>query len=91
MSIKVARMSTDDPNIKVYGVRIQLTEQPIEVALRGEPGISAIAELFLEVRGVAGVQVFPYYVAIVKGPAFEWQEIEPSLLPILSGLNREVM
>lgn len=85
-TIQMPRAQTPDEHTNIYMSRTKLTDQPIVIAVKGEPYDGFIGAL-LDIEGVAIVQVMAYQVAVTKGAMFQWREIEPSLLRLLVSFN----
>lgn len=88
MSLQIQRSITPDPNTRAYFSREVLTTKD-EGASRGGPHRprSPFLATALEIPGVAVATVTPYALIISKAPMFSWEEIEPSLLRLLSAFN----
>jgi len=75
---------------RAYHTRIQLIDQPVEMVERGASctlsshPIPGFAELLLKIPGVASVTLRPYTADVQKAVAFEWNEIEPRILEVLT-------
>lgn len=86
----------DDPHRREYGVTVEISQQPIHSFMRplgresserylkdvGEVGTVLLRELFA-IPGVSKVFITPYELTIDKGLAFNWDEIEPSIIEVL--------
>ena len=81
--VEISVQPTNDPNVKVYHTRFELSSGP-EVGARGcSDEMGAFGNLILEIRGIAQVHVGPYVLLVTKAPLFEWSEIDPSIQEIL--------
>ena len=81
--VEISVQPTNDPNVKVYHTRFELSSGP-EVGARGcSDEMGAFGNLILEIRGIAKVHVGPYVLLVTKAPLFEWSEIDPSIQEIL--------
>ena len=84
---KIQRVLSPDPDQRVYFSHEELTAK-IEMAERGdgeEHGTFMTA--LLEIPGISVVALRPYTAVIVKAPSFDWAEIEPSLLRLMTAFN----
>lgn len=89
MSVKIRRLiPKDDPETRVYFSRTELTKKNI-MGIRGEFPLpnNSILTAVLEIPGVAQAGVQPYCIMIGKAPTYEWPEIEPSVVNLLSAFN----
>ena len=85
------RRGTPDPNdlnLRVFFSHEELTSK----TCCGTRGFlleedNPVLEVLLQIRGVVHCSLSPYSVAIVKAPTWEWEDIEPSLLRLLSTFN----
>lgn len=80
----VCVQQTQDPNIMVYHTRFEMVDKT-EEGWRGDTeGLGEFGKLFLEIRGVQHVRVTPYMIFIMKGVAFQWNEVQSKVLDILT-------
>lgn len=86
MPIQIRRMKTDDPHTRCYFSHTELVSRP-EQCIRGMRVRSPVLKAVLEIPGVAMASVQTYNIIVTKPPTFEWSEIEPSLLRLLSAFN----
>lgn len=78
-------------DMKDFSVRMLLSHVDLLPYLRRPRTRSALTPLGTElmakivmIPGIAEAYVGRYYVRIVKSPAFNWEEMEPSILEILA-------
>jgi hypothetical protein len=89
VTVKIRRLiPKDDPETRVYFSRTELTKKNI-MGIRGEFPLpnNSILTAVLEIPGVAQAGVQPYCVVVGKAPTYEWPEIEPSVVNLLSAFN----
>jgi len=91
MKTQIRRLIGDDPSTRVYFSRQELTEK-IAVGMRGMdiPECAPecpVLDALLKIPGVNGVEVHPYHVVVARVPVYEWDEIEPSVLQLLTSFN----
>ncbi len=83
---EILGQNTTDPNVKVYHTRCQLSEGR-EIGIRGEAAeLGELGQIFLRIRGITQIQVFPYILMITKAELFQWDEISPGVEKILGEL-----
>ena len=88
MVANVTLEMTNDPNIRVYHTRFELCST-FEEGSRGSSGeLSEFSNLMLEIRGVAHVRLLPYVLMIFKAPLFDWTEVEPKVIDLLSSFAK---
>ena len=84
---EVIVQATDEPDMRVYNVRYELTEAAAEDGCRGRiDGLGAFGKLLVGIRGVEVVRVQPYRFFISKAVMFEWSEIDPHVMSIVETL-----
>jgi hypothetical protein len=78
----------NDPHTRAYFSRTQLTNKPA-IAWRGtkEARRDPVLALVLEIPGVANAAVTAYSLSVLKAPTWEWEEIEPSILRLMTAFN----
>lgn len=85
--IRIQRGISSDPEQRTYFSREELSNR-IEFAERGDgEEHGAFLTALLEIPGLAFGSVRPYVIVIVKAPPFSWEEIEPSILRLLTAFN----
>ncbi len=85
-----------EPNVRMYNVNTEITEDPCQTFWRplretsrvyleklGEIGSDLVKQLF-NIAGVEQLSIEPYRLKIEIGKAFEWEEINPTVIKILS-------
>lgn len=88
MTTKVNRMETPDANARIYASRARLTTEPMETGIANQTeSVGPVLATFLDIPGVAMVQVFAYHAVVCKCPAYSWDEIEVSVLRLFAALN----
>lgn len=88
-TIKIGRITdTGDNNIRIYQVRVTLTEEPIELAYAKMHPENGVLDALVQITGVQMVELHPYYAVVFKAAMFEWSEIEPHVKALLSALQR---
>ncbi len=93
--IGVSSSKTQDENCRVYHSRYRLTAVGAVVAQKGmvpaddsDDSIGVgIVQTLLDIPGVSGIQVTAYTAAIVKAPLYQWTEVEPPIMWLLTSLN----
>ena len=81
--VGVAVQNTNDPNVRAYHTRFEMSPTP-ECGARGSAQeLGEFGALFLEIVGVAQVQVSPYILLVTKAPLYAWDEIDPGVVAIL--------
>lgn len=69
----------------MYNVRQQLTDQPHEDGIRnGSDEMGAFGKLLLSIPGIELVRVQPYRFIVSKAVMFDWSEIEPKVIELVS-------
>lgn len=87
-ALQIGRKKTPDPNFRMYFSRETLSDR-IEGSLREfrrrvkSPFLAAV----LEIPGICGAQVSTYELIVNKAGSFDWSEIEPNLLQLLTSFN----
>lgn len=76
----------NNADVRIYFSRTPLTEKSA-VAERGRSTNNPVLACILTVPGIAGARVTPYSLLVRKAEMFEWEEIEPSLLRLLTSFN----
>jgi hypothetical protein len=74
---------TDDPNRMVFHTRFEMSTGYEEGARGNSSSLSEFGKLFLEIRGVAHVQVIPYTLVVSKAQLYDWTELTPQVEDIL--------
>ena len=82
---EVTVQPTDDPNIKAYHTRFEMSSGPESGTRGNEESLSDFGRLILEIRGVSQVRVTPYVLLVTKAMLFSWGEILPKVEDILRG------
>lgn len=78
--------NTHDPHMYVYHTRCELADGR-EEGVRGDvSSLGEFGQLFLSIKGVVKVCVFPYVLSIYKAELFSWDEITPKAQDILGML-----
>ena len=85
--VQIQRLLTPDPDQRLYFSRTEL----VELSEMGERGDgqehSPFTEAALEISGIIFMVVKPYCISVVKAPPFTWEELEPSILRLLTAFN----
>ena len=80
---------TDDPDMRVYHVRDELTESKSEDGCKGfEDELGAFGKLILGIRGVEVVRIQPYRFFVSKASMYSFEEIEPAICSLISSFVR---
>jgi hypothetical protein len=88
MVAEITAQPTNDPNIKVWHSRYQMTSGP-EAGSRGsDEFLGEFGRLLLDIEGVAEVQVIPYTALVKKAVLFEWDEVGPRVELVLGEFVR---
>jgi hypothetical protein len=82
-AVDISVQNTTDPNVRGYHTRFGMVDAPESGSRGNSAELGAFGSLFLDIRGVAHVQVGPYILLITKAPLFSWQEIDPEVVKIL--------
>lgn len=89
MKVRIQRMCAPErPDVRAYFSHEQLTAQTT-AAERGQDDSvdDPVLDALIRVPGVVVATVMPYAVSILKSPSHDWEEIEPSVLRLLSAFN----
>ena len=74
---------TDDPNIRAYHTRFEMTGGQ-EHGVRGcSEELSEFGKLIMKISGIVMVHLCPYVLLVAKAPLFEWEEVHPEIEKIL--------
>ena len=85
--VQIQRLLGPDPDQRLYFSRTELVELS-EMAERGDgQEHSPITAAVLEIPGVIFTVIKPYSVVVIKAPPFSWEELEPSILRLLTAFN----
>jgi hypothetical protein len=79
---------TENPNMRVYNTRYELSSSPEQGYRGASPELSEFGKLILAIDGVVSVTLGPYVLLVTKAPLFVWNEVEPKVVEILSELAR---
>lgn len=75
---------TDQPDMRVYNVRHELTEAAAEDGVRGSSEmLGSFGKLVVGIRGVEVVRIQPYRFFVSKAVAFTWEEVEPKIVELV--------
>lgn len=84
----VLMQETDQPEMRVYNVRHELTEHAHEDGCRnGADKLGAFGKLLVSIPGIEVVRVQPYRFIISKAVMFDWSEIEPKVTELLENFK----
>jgi hypothetical protein len=76
---------TEDPNLRIFNVRAELTEKKVEDGCIGDPSdLGAFGRLILGIRGIEVVRVQTYRIFVSKAVMFSWDEIQPKVVDVLT-------
>lgn len=75
--------NTVDPECRAVHTTYEMSEGPEEGCRGGTEGLGEFGRLFLEIRGVVHVRVFPYLILVTKAPLFRWQDVLPHVEKIV--------
>lgn len=85
---KVIMQLTQQPCMRLYNVRYELTDSAAEDGCRGSiENLGEFGHLVMEIRGIEVVRIQPYRIFISKAALFSWDEIEPSVIKLLESFN----
>jgi len=83
---------TQDPNVRAYHTKVELTEKQAESGAKGATDeVGELSKMILEIRGVERVIMTPYTVLVGKAQLFGWEEVEPAVLDLLKSLSKTIL
>ena len=82
-TVDICAQGTGDPDMKAYHTRYEMSEKEEKGARGYEDGLGEFGRLFLCIRGIAAVSVYPYVILVTKAPLFTWEEVTPAVESIL--------
>lgn len=85
---EVIVQTTEEPCMRVYNVKYELTEKAAEDGCRGRVDeLGSFGQLLCQIRGIEVVRVQPYRFFVSKAVMFSWDEIQPHILDLLQSLT----
>ena len=73
-----------NPDVRTYHCRMALTGLSIEMCHRGQSVENEVARFILAIPGVTIAWIEPYSIQVKKARCYDWAEIQPQILGLLS-------
>lgn len=81
----------NEKDARMYFTRTRLCDQPMVVEAGTEQSCpNTLVGALLEIDGIAAVELHMYHVAVHKSPMYDWDEIEPRMLRLLSAMHSDL-
>lgn len=94
MKVQIKRLlHPENSDMRAYFTRTVLTEvsmvmrRGMEAYLAEDAPKNALMDATLEIPGVVEIQLQPYILTLTKVPTYGWEEIEPTVLRLLSAFE----
>ena len=84
--IQIKRQCPEE-GVHVFFSREPLCQKNEAVESGGDPAENELLNATIAIAGVAMAVCKPYSLAIMKAPSYEWAEIEPSILRLMTAFN----
>jgi len=82
---------TDKPEMRVYNVRHELTNQAHEDGHKNcTDDVGLFGKLLLDIPGIEVIRIQPYRFFISKAVMYEWSEIEPKIVSLIQSYEQHM-
>jgi hypothetical protein len=81
----------NEGNMSSFASREELTQIPMETAIRHQKVKGELLQTVLRIPGVVGASIRPYDLTVEKADLWSWDEIKPKIWDLLLAVNVPAM